>query len=74
MSTQPVHIQSQYLLGYDQGAKVIKIWRTRGWAYGKGRVKQEISIIISCYLDKWNKSYQREVDRGFIDAILDSVN
>lgn len=67
---QKKRFDNAYLAGYRVGSTTIQIWRSKGWAIGKGKVKKEIS--------NWIRSHTyyplRDADRGFIDALLDSVN
>lgn len=58
-----------WLSGYLLGVSTIRIWRKRGWAFGKGEVKKAVSRHIHD-----NGTIKFDSTMGFIDAILDSVN
>ena len=65
-------VKNQWLQGYTYQTRDI-MFRGRpvgGFARGKGLVKLDISKIIHTY----NIMRMSEFERGYIDALLDSVN
>lgn len=60
---------SNWQFGYISGAKWLNAsMRVRGWAITKGHAKREIKTAINFF------GITSEWERGFVDAILDSVS